>query len=226
MQYNSIKKCFRNEQRQRKKALEYERNCLEELSKTQELDQKFFWYTVNKNKKKSSNISPIHDETGQILTNAEDIRKEWTRYYKTLYSTQEFNTTDSHFDNLVTNTVKHLCETRPNRYDLEDGPITKQEVSDEISKMKGNKSPGWDLITAEYLKHSGDVTISSVTMLLNLVVRKDEMPQHLKRGLIVPIPKAQKDRTIKNNNRGITLLPVIYKLLERIILRREKDWFG
>ena len=50
------------------------------------------------------------------------------------------------------------------------------------------------------------------------------IPGALKKGLIVPIPKANKDSSIKDNNRGITLLPVIYKLLQMVLLEREKPW--
>ena len=39
------------------------------------------------------------------------------------------------------------------------------------------------------------------------------------------IPKPDKDCTIKGNNRGITLLPVLYKLFEKILLDRENNWF-
>ena len=41
----------------------------------------------------------------------------------------------------------------------------------------------------------------------------------------MPIPKADKDRTVKDNNRGITLLSVLYKVLEKVILLREQKWF-
>ena len=41
---------------------------------------------------------------------------------------------------------------------------------------------------------------------------------------MVPIPKPNKDQLVKDNSRGITLLSVMYKLLERIILAREKTW--
>ena len=42
---------------------------------------------------------------------------------------------------------------------------------------------------------------------------------------MIPIPKSGKDTSIKDNNRGITLLSVLYKLMESLILEREKIWF-
>ena len=66
----------------------------------------------------------------------------------------------------------------------------------------------------------------TVTWLMNSMVRLEIIPKFYKKGLIVPIPKANKDHTIKDNNRGITLLPVLYKLFERIMIKREKQWLS
>ena len=45
-------------------------------------------------------------------------------------------------------------------------------------------------------------------------IELEKVPAHYKRGLIVPIPKPGKDSSSKDNNRGITLLTVIYKLFD------------
>ena len=57
------------------------------------------------------------------------------------------------------------------------------------------------------------------------MISRGRMPQHYKRGIIVPIAKSNRDRTIKVNNRGITLLTVFYKIFDKIMLNREKQWF-
>ena len=46
------------------------------------------------------------------------------------------------------------------------------------------------------------------------------MPNSLKRGVLVPIPKARKDATIRENNRGITLLPILYKIYQCLLKQR------
>ena len=89
--------------------------------------------------------------------------------------------------------------------------------------MKNKKVPGWDKVTIEHLKHSGELIMHTVTWLMNSMVKLEIIPKFYKKGLIVPIPKANKDHTIKDNNRGITLLSVLYKLIERIIIKREKQ---
>lgn len=58
---------------------------MEELSTAQDMDQRFFWYLVNKNKKNKS-AGPIFDEKRELLTDPNRIREEWNKYYQDLYS--------------------------------------------------------------------------------------------------------------------------------------------
>ena len=61
---------------------------------------------------------------------------------------------------------------------------------------------------------------------MNSLVPISIIPERLKRGLLIPIPKPSKDSSIKDNNRGITLLPALYKLFEKIIMEREAAWLS
>ena len=72
--YKNAKRQFRKAQRQKKS--DYETKCIKELCETQELDEKYFWFNVNKNKKKSNRVNPIQDESGKLLTEASQIRDE------------------------------------------------------------------------------------------------------------------------------------------------------
>ena len=48
------------------------------------------------------------------------------------------------------------------------------------------------------------------------------VPEHFKKAVIIPIPKGRnRDMTNKDNYRGISLLPVISKVYEQLLL----DWF-
>ena len=101
-------------------------------------------------------------------------------------------------------------------------PIVVQEVNSIIAKLKCRKAPGWDNITAEHLKYSGPICRRILTWILNSVHDTVYMPVHFRKGVIVPIPKSDKDRYSKENYRGITLLPVLYKIYEHILSDRLK----
>ena len=92
--------------------------------------------------------------------------------------------------------------------------------------MKNRKAPGWDNITVEHIKYAGDVCTETLRWILNATVSTEDIPVQLKKGLISPIPKPGEDQTIKDCNRGITLISVFLKLLERIMLSREKEWLS
>ena len=62
------------------------------------------------------------------------------------------------------------------------------------------------------------------TWIMNSIGHMGYIPQLFKKGLLVPIPKAKKDATIKNNNRGITLISVLFKIFEKIIIDRHSSW--
>ena len=90
-----------------------------------------------------------------------------------------------------------------------------------IGHIENGKAAGPDGIPAEALK--GDVT-TSVEMLYTLfeeIWEKEEIPAEWKEGYLIKIPK-KGDLSGCDNFRGITLLSVPGKVLNRIILERMK----
>ena len=73
MEYKNCKKLFR--QVQRDTELKYELRNMEELTKCQEIDQRYFWKIVNKGKISSGSLCPIKLEDGRIVTEPEEICK-------------------------------------------------------------------------------------------------------------------------------------------------------
>ena len=102
--------------------------------------------------------------------------------------------------------------------------INEAEVKKAIKEMKLRKAPGWDSITGEHVKYGGTKLISCITKLFNLITMYEYVPEHFKKGTIIPIPKGSKCRSKQDNYRGITLLPVLAKLYEKCIVRRVEQW--
>ena len=188
------------------------------------MDDKYFWYNVNKNKGKTERAYTLFDESGVLVTDVDQIRLEWNSYYKNLYNDNKEYRGDPHFKHVVEEEVTRLNNTVTRTNELEDGCITVEELTVEISKLKNKKAPGWDGITNEHIKHSGKLTISTLTWIMNSIIREEKLPLSYKRGYIISLPKPNKDKRHKDNNRGITLLTVFYKIMERVILNREKPW--
>ena len=80
------------------------------------------------------------------------------------------------------------------------------------------------MIQAECFKNGADNFVLCLTKLLNLLLREEYVPKQLEKGVIVPIPKGDKDKGLKDNYRVITLLPVISKVFEECIIKRVEKW--
>jgi hypothetical protein len=93
------------------------------------------------------------------------------------------------------------------------------EVEDAIGKLKRYKSPGVDQIPAELIQAGGETLCSEIHKLINLILKKKELPHQWKESLVVPIHKKD-DKTDYSNYEGISLLSTSYKILSNILLAR------
>lgn len=222
--YKAAKKEFRRQLRKYK--YEYELNAMNDFLVSQDIDARYFWYLVNRNKC-AKIASPIVSNDGVVLTDPDAIRDDWTSYYECLYKEGSDEKYDDDFKLEIERELMEMRSRLPEGENLlTGGKINSSEVSAMIKKLKRNKAAGWDRITAEELQYAGPLCVSSVTWMLNSIVDQTSIPVALKKGLLVPIPKAEKDSSIKDNNRGITLLSLFYKLLEKMIIEREQQWFN
>ena len=152
---------------------------------------------------------PIRDKNGTVLIGLDKQLSRWAE----------------HFGELLNRPRPHnQPDIQPAEEDLLincDKP-TRGEIKHAIGHIQNGKAAGPDGIPPEALK--GDVT-TSVEMLYSLfeeIWEKEEIPAEWKEGYLIKIPK-KGDLSRCDNFRGITLLSVPGKVLNRIILERMKD---
>ena len=80
--------------------------------------------------------------------------------------------------------------------------------------MKCGKAPGKDGITNEIYKYLPSQFLQVLVKFFNQILESGRIPQCWCTDVIVPIPK-NGDNLDVNNYKGITLLPVIAKLIYR-----------
>ncbi len=98
--------------------------------------------------------------------------------------------------------------------------VTVQEVEFLLNNMR-KKSPGPDGIPAWVMKDLSFCIAPAVTHIFNRSLNEAHVPVCLKEALISPIPKKTKPTTC-DNFRPISLLPLLSKVLEKLVLRH---WF-
>ena len=221
-EYKEAKVEFRKAQN--KAIMEYEIKNMNEITKCQEMDQKYFWYIVNKHKRKGRNVHPIKTKAGIVLTKPGDICNEWKTYFQDLYTPQS-NNYDKEFQHHVDESIVLMTgRSYLNKDYILEKPITRNEVKTAIKGLKRNKAPGFDNITAECFHYAGEKFIKCLVKLFNILCVTEYIPCQFKKGVIVPIPKGDKDKSCKDNYRGITLLTVISKVYEKCIIKRVENW--
>ncbi len=92
--------------------------------------------------------------------------------------------------------------------------------------MKTGKAPGFDSVCSEHVKYGGACLLGHLHKLFNYILETKHVPKGMKLGVVVTLQKdAKKSSTDPNNYRGITLLPILYKIMENLILARIKESF-
>jgi len=96
-----------------------------------------------------------------------------------------------------------------------------EEVKGAIWRMAPNKSPSRDGITAKILRQTWPVLKEHITSMFNSCLRTKKFPDSWKTTRLVVIRKSpDKDQSEAKSYRPISLLPVIFKALEHVIVHR------
>ena len=220
-QYKLAKREFRAARR--KAEQQYEIQQMDKIAKMEQIDQPFFWHLINKSRNKPKRSHNPLEQNGSILTDPKDVFKAWESYFMKLYTPSNKPHYDDRFMKHIETEVKRCEEEslRKDTYVLRD-PLVPEEIRKEIRKLKLKKAPGWDNVTTEHIRYGGDILLEIITYIFNAMTVTEYIPGNLKKGIIVPIPKGNKDATKMDNNRGITLLPILSKLYEKVLLTRHE----
>ena len=94
-----------------------------------------------------------------------------------------------------------------------------EEVDGIVLGLKSDCSAGWDGISSKVLKCARPVLVPVIVNLFNRCIVSGVFPKALKRSIVVPIYKGGQ-RDCVNNYRPISILPVLSKVLEKVINKR------
>jgi hypothetical protein len=100
-------------------------------------------------------------------------------------------------------------------------PFKPIEVANMIDKnVNVKKAPGFDKITGRMLKELPRKAIVHLTCIYNAIVRLQYVPENWKKAQVLMIPKPGKPKHEASSYRPISLLPVLSKLFEKLLLLR------
>ena len=104
---------------------------------------------------------------------------------------------------------------------MSDRPVTREEVSLAIQRLKNGKAAGPDGITGELLKHAGHLAVDFLVKFF--LFDRGRYPDSWTESIIVPLFK-KGNQNDPNNYRGISLFDISSKLYSSIINNRLQEW--
>lgn len=131
-----------------------------------------------------------------------------------------FDVIDNEFHEHVDNTLQE-----PLQLSLPPPPFRLDDVITAIHKLPLRKSPGYDLISSEVLRQLPVVGARFLLFLFNAILRTSYFPIQWKFSTVIMVPKPNKPSHLSSSYRPISLLPVVSKLFERLLLPRITSYF-
>ena len=144
----------------------------------------------------------LKDANGRCTTDRKEMKNICEKFYNEFYASE-----------VKVNGIKPHIERE------EIPAVTWDEVEVTIKKMKSNKCPGVDRITAEHLKAGGYLLQKAIAERFTFYLKTCAIPKAWSTSKTVLLKK-KGDSEDLGNYRPITLLSQLYKLFTRLLLQR------
>jgi hypothetical protein len=166
----------------------------------------------------SANTMPQEVEfMGEVVTQ-DGLLETWASYFQQLATSKEKPHYHAGYKDYVSLKYEQLSMDNVQCNHQYIPCIHNHMVSDLIDSLKNNKSPDIHGISAEHLKNDHPDVINIITLLLERIVRERTLPSQMWHGLITPVFKQKKSAGFFYNYHRITVISMIGKLLEKILV--------
>ena len=183
---------------------------IEKIKKTK---PRSYWRQIQLAKSNENKLYTINNKT-----KIDDITKEFNSHFDHLLNTPR---TDNIRNAESNNHLIELLGTLDENRNI-DFHVSEQDICVAINGMNKNKtSDPFDIKAEHYIYCINDTSLSYLTRLINKIMVSTKLPPALSTSLIVPIMKShRKPIQDANNYRGISLIPILTKIIEKIIINK------
>ena len=212
---NISKKLFRASYRQAIAKRDFE--LKQKILKCRKYDSKYFHKLVNSQRQRGTTlISDLH--VGENCSTGEpDILNGFRAHFEQLATESRNEMFDEEYHENISNEIQHI-EALVTNVDIK--PVTSEELDEAINGINTGKSPDIYNISIEHLLNCTPKVRIFLLKVINQIFQSGNFPSFLKNGLVSPIYKKKGQSNVATNYRGITVLPVIGKVVEAILRDR------
>ena len=179
-----------------------------------------YFCNLEKARGKKRSITRLRKETGEIVSNQQDVLQELTSFYGRLYNQK---VTSTNIEEEVDTFLENEEFPRLSEEDIDscEGLISLEESTSALKMMKNGSAPGSDGITIEFLKFFWVKLGKLITNSFIESFHRGELSYTQKQGIITLIHKGNElDREELTNWRPITLTNTDYKILAKALAVR------
>lgn len=172
------------------------------------------WKEVKKLNSSNFRDTPLKDPSGRWVTDNLEKANLFKNHLTNVFTPFNENNNQDEINEIENFLNIAMPMTRNTKY------ISPAEVKKQLKNLKNRKSPGIDGITNRSLKLLPMHAISYICTIFNAMLRLGYFPKQWKIGCIIMIPKPGKPPEVVNSYRPISLLNVLSKVFERLLLSR------
>ncbi|GFW02622.1 probable RNA-directed DNA polymerase from transposon X-element [Trichonephila clavipes] len=203
----------------KRKIYHYRQQAWEDNLSTLNAEDNSLWGIAKDFRKKTSPISALNGLTGIALS---DTNKTEVIAHSLESQFQLNDIHNPHKDEIITSVVDAYMDSNTNNTDIIP-PTLPSEVIQIIKKIKIKKCPGRDGVTNKMLKKLPRLIIFKITNIINNMLTLRYFPMSWKTAVVIPILKHGKNSALAESYLPISLLPVLSKLAEKVILAKLND---
>ncbi|KAL4121449.1 hypothetical protein QTP88_013963 [Uroleucon formosanum] len=199
----------------KKLIIKHKSNFFQEKFQSLNSNDGSLWRTAKNILKIKEQATPLNGPNGELAISDKDKAELFGTHLSNIFTPHSnINPESTHLDNIARFLDSPLSMSLPAKH------TTPNEIKHLISKLKPRKSPGYDLITNKILQHLPNKTLLLLTFIYNSMLRLSHFPQIWKFSMVILIHKPGKPKHMPSSYRPISLLPVLAKLFEKIIIKR------
>ncbi|KAL4142032.1 hypothetical protein QTP88_004564 [Uroleucon formosanum] len=174
----------------------------------------FLWRKTKSLLRHKTIFPPLQRQNCNLAVSAQDKAELLAQHFSNVFKSHSILPENSHLDQGNKYINSPLPMSLPAKH------TTPNEIFSIIKSLKINKSPGHDQISNKIVKNFPPKTIIQFIHIYNATLRLSHFPSTWKSAVFIPILKPSKPPDKAESYKPICVLPVLRKILEKILLKR------